>query len=1199
MASYEAVIKLIVQGEEALKRIQERVDKLYKTINDLESKKKYAGSEAAAKYVREQANELERVVAVSKQLIQQDERRIIQQSKLNAAVDLYERRLQQTVNSGAAGLKKFQSQIADIQTAFAYFKDKGNVQAVQALATELGRMVEYSNNVNRNERARVANQSKVFEYVKQINAYEEKGLNVAKAREKLAQFTEVAGSNQLNTAKKYAEAIERQLKLLKEQEQLQRRVAAETASLQGGLEKLLQKQAALENSKLDQKALQIQQALDREAAAAAETAAQTTKLNARQTEFIERTNAAAQAAARQTAEFYRLQRLAKEFNAIRATAPAPQLMLPNADMLNAAVRGIQALETAEDRRNRELAEGAARLKELERLEISRERRAQKLQGIADYQRPAAPTAPAAPAAGGIKGMLQKPGVADAIIGGSFPLLFGGGAGATIGGAAGGFIGGAMGGPLGMALSLGLSAVGQQIDAAVAKIAEMQKAINSLNVDALRESFIVVNAELETTIQRLIDVGKYDEARAAAAKAVTLQTGALGTALEDSAAATNGLANSWNELLGTASASLSMLAAPFAALFAVIIEGVNFALKGVNTIISGIGQGIKWAVESVIRLLPGGQQLLNWIQKTVKGISGEEQKRVAALQTANLALEQQLYTNRQVLELQKQLTLGRTQVEKEINAEINTQISNKRINAEYDAKAVELRRQYADVTSEAGRRELKQALINNEAKRNQALEEQRIQDLLVQQGFELDRNAQRYAAIAQTVQFQIAALERTNEVKQSEFQLQTALNNLYGVQLEKEYGLAQTAQQRYNIALKQFGQQVNAARIEYEQALANNRLLVEKAILQAKLIQIKYDEIKAEKEIAIAQATARGNTVEQIDRIKSAYDQALGVQQQAVDSAYDQVSATQEVASNQDKVAKAVYDTKVYQAEAALSQKLSSDAIGLAKGDAQVLASRLGDVARAAVTAKEQLTPLPNVIDAGKQKTLEMASAMESLGRATEQTAIRIERAVSLQQKLNLLRGGGSGPSGTVTPAAKGAFWPGGFKAFANGGIVRKPTLGLIGEGGEAEYIVPASKATSFSVKYLSGERGQSALTKAAGVSGTKVQFAKGKTRKITVKDPSLPSLQVMAEAIAANKQAQAEMFSNQKSYDPFDSISGYEPGKPPAKDTNINITTGPVVEFDGTKYVTLADLEAAMRTTVNGIVGTLRTPAARSALGMV
>jgi hypothetical protein len=48
----------------------------------------------------------------------------------------------------------------------------------------------------------------------------------------------------------------------------------------------------------------------------------------------------------------------------------------------------------------------------------------------------------------------------------------------------------------------------------------------------------------------------------------------------------------------------------------------------------------------------------------------------------------------------------------------------------------------------------------------------------------------------------------------------------------------------------------------------------------------------------------------------------------------------------------------------------------------------------------------------------------------------------------------------------------------------------------------------------------------------------------------------------------------------------------------ISITTGPVMEFDGQRYVTVADMERAMRLTAEGVIGRLRTPSARIALGM-
>jgi tape measure domain-containing protein len=102
-------------------------------------------------------------------------------------------------------------------------------------------------------------------------------------------------------------------------------------------------------------------------------------------------------------------------------------------------------------------------------------------------------------------------------------------------------------------------------------------------------------------------------------------------------------------------------------------------------------------------------------------------------------------------------------------------------------------------------------------------------------------------------------------------------------------------------------------------------------------------------------------------------------------------------------------------------------------------------------------------------------------------------------------------------------------SFANGGMVSKPTLAMVGDGGEPEYMVPQSKATQFAQEWL-----------------------------------------------ANTSSANGGMSTPQ-----------------------ISITTGPVLEFDGKRYVSMDDLERAMRVTADGVIGRLRTPAARIALGMV
>ena len=60
-------------------------------------------------------------------------------------------------------------------------------------------------------------------------------------------------------------------------------------------------------------------------------------------------------------------------------------------------------------------------------------------------------------------------------------------------------------------------------------------------------------------------------------------------------------------------------------------------------------------------------------------------------------------------------------------------------------------------------------------------------------------------------------------------------------------------------------------------------------------------------------------------------------------------------------------------------------------------------------------------------------------------------------------------------AAEGAYWSGGFSAFADGGLVTKPTLGLVGEGNQPEYIIPASKMSAAMSRYAAGSRGASVI----------------------------------------------------------------------------------------------------------------------------
>ena len=93
--------------------------------------------------------------------------------------------------------------------------------------------------------------------------------------------------------------------------------------------------------------------------------------------------------------------------------------------------------------------------------------------------------------------------------------------------------------------------------------------------------------------------------------------------------------------------------------------------------------------------------------------------------------------------------------------------------------------------------------------------------------------------------------------------------------------------------------------------------------------------------------------------------------------------------------------------------------------------------------------------------------------------------------------------------------------FAEGGVVSGPTLAMVGEGGEPEYIVPQSKAGRFAANWMSGVRGAAAIPR----------FAEG--------------------------------------------------GMVVPTGANVSIQTGPVTQMNGTNYVTTDDLGAAVQAGVN------------------
>lgn len=711
-----------------------------------------------------------------------------------------------------------------------------------------------------------------------------------------------------------------------------------------------------------------------------------------------------------------------------------------------------------------------------------------------------------------------------MLGAGFPLLFGGGPAQVAGGLAGSFVGTGFGGQI-----LG-SALAQQLSDALVRIRDIQRASDSLNMNALRDSAIAVNSELDVTVQRLIAAGRADEARAAVNREITLQTGLLPESTKAAEKATNALGTAWNELVGAVSGILTIIGEPFVNALAVITQGIAKALQLINFVVSNIQKIAPAAMPIVF--------LFREINKLLPQINEEQEAQLASLQLLTDQQHKELTNLTKVIQLEKNRQLGNTLAEKQINAALEAQNARQKIAEEFEKRRLDLRKQYAGVTTEAGQRELALAEGQLNAQEQQKIKLQEVSESLVRQGLLIEENTEKYNRAAEAVQHQITALERSHSVATSRLSLESALSELQGAQLQREYEQADTAEKRLHIAISMFEQQVAAAKIQYEQTKLDNKLLLEKTILEARLTEIKYEQYRAQKEISLAEAESRGASPEILERLNKAYDRGLQSQASAVEQAYAQIDATREIVDNQNKAAEAVLKTKILQAESQLAQKLVSEEIGLSENVAQKLATRMGDAHRATLNTREAGQQVVGVIETANQRTVLLAQSMSQVARQASAAAAAIARTAAQQARLNDLRSSNSGSSGgTVTRAAKGAYMSGGFQAFADGGMVNRPTLGLIGEGGESEYVVPASKAKGFSMRYLSGARGSAAI--------------------------------------------------------PTSGDGGSSSGP-----VNINIRTGPVMRQNGQNYVSVGDLEQALQTFADTMLKNNRTPGGRRYAGI-
>lgn len=423
----------------------------------------------------------------------------------------------------------------------------------------------------------------------------------------------------------------------------------------------------------------------------------------------------------------------------------------------------------------------------------------------------------------------------------------------------------------------------------------------------------------------------------------------------------------------------------------------------------------------------------------------------------------------------------------------------------------------------------------------ALNGKRIDILLQLKREEFDRQV---AELGRSVQSQIAALQMEGQVAQSNLSISQARNQAENTRLgylitilENEKQAATTAEQQLDIAAQIRDLKIAQAENDYEAALAAIDAAEDQASVQARIARI--EELRLQSVVSLAKAQGQLN---------KAHLESLDAAKQASRLAQENLSSVITAGRYQREAAYWTKETAIYSANAAFEAERTAIATATAVDKMKAFAaatkeafqnfqmfkgvtidlSGLDPWMQREINSKvENYTNtkrgpgLDVYLDAVAYKAQLAEEYRKRLGAVQEyETRIADQKArEEFQQRLQASYGFTS----TATP-------------YASGGFVTRPTLGLIGEAGEPEYVIPQSKMFSASNQFLSGARGQSVLS--GGAASTSPSSA------------------------------------------------------------TINITTGPVVQLGGEQYVTVRDMQNAMQATARGVLDSLRRPSTRISLGI-
>ena len=282
--------------------------------------------------------------------------------------------------------------------------------------------------------------------------------------------------------------------------------------------------------------------------------------------------------------------------------------------------------------------------------------------------------------GGVGGRQQRQRRQGTMLGAGFPLLFGGGAGAI-----GGSLLGSVLAPPGQEFGAQIlgSALGTLLERNLQTIRAIGNAASNLDLSALENSSIRVNAELDRTIKNLQRIGETEKARALLSKEIARQTNTVAGTSENIADNINLLVDEFKQFTSLAATALGIIGTPFVAALTLILDTVNMILEGFNLVTSAIGFAIAELIR-LIRFLPGGQKILDSIEKKVGSVNEGAVKLTKSAQDTMDSLKEQ------ELNIQERISLGDKEaaIQKKIRDILAENPSLKRKDVEQALRAID-------------------------------------------------------------------------------------------------------------------------------------------------------------------------------------------------------------------------------------------------------------------------------------------------------------------------------------------------------------------------------------------------------------------------------------------------------------------------------------------------------------------------------